>query len=395
MIRKAFGIFCFAGLLSIQSVWGAGKTTLVIGYAELDGDPRYREDRRYAGIEFKPRGRPWPGAEVALRESRIVGRAIGIKFRLEKVFVKSTPELAEAIVRLHEKQNVSFVLVDAPAEALLTVANAAQGKPLLLFNVSESADELRGNQCRPHLMHTIPSYAMLADGLAQYLVTKQWRNLLLLQGKLPRDQAFSQAFRKTAKKFGLKITEEKEFVLSNDPRQRDQNNIALLTTHQSEVVLLVDTDGEFGRYVPYQTVHPRPVVGTEGLIPSAWHWAWERHGAPQLNQRFVKRAKRKMLGPDWAAWAAVKVIVESVLRTKSMDFEKVTGYLKSDRLTLDAYKGTPASFRPWNNQLRQPILLHTHNAVVDRAPLRGFLHPTQNLDTLGVTSEGSGCRIED
>jgi ABC transporter substrate binding protein (PQQ-dependent alcohol dehydrogenase system) len=236
---------------------------------------------------------------------------------------------------------------------------------------------------------------MLADGLAQYLVTKQWRNLLLLQGKLPRDQAFSQAFRKTAKKFGLKITEEKEFVLSNDPRQRDQNNIALLTTHQSEVVLLVDTDGEFGRYVPYQTVHPRPVVGTEGLIPSAWHWAWERHGAPQLNQRFVKRAKRKMLGPDWAAWAAVKVIVESVLRTKSTDFEKVTGYLKSDRLTLDAYKGTPASFRPWNNQLRQPILLHTHNAVVDRAPLRGFLHPTQNLDTLGVTSEGSGCRIED
>ena len=102
-----------------------------------------------------------------------------------------------------------------------------------------------------------------------------------------------------------------------------------------------------------------------------------------------------MLCPDWAAWAAVKVIVESVLRTKSMYFEKVTGYLKSDRLTLVAYKGTPASFRPWNNQLRQPILLHTHNAVVDRAPLRGFLHPTQNLDTLGVTSEGSGCRIED
>ena len=98
MIRKAFGIFCFAGLLSLQSVWGAGKTTLVIGYAELDGDPRYREDRRYAGIEFKPRGRPWPGAKVALRESRIVGRAIGIKFRLEKVSVKSEPELAEVIV---------------------------------------------------------------------------------------------------------------------------------------------------------------------------------------------------------------------------------------------------------------------------------------------------------
>ncbi|MEE2716408.1 MAG: ABC transporter substrate-binding protein [SAR324 cluster bacterium] len=394
MSAKLWGMLGVVVLLSFQSVWAAGKTTIVIGYAQLDDDPRYRVDRRYAGIEFKPRGRPLPGAEVALRESRIVGRAIGIKFRLEKVSGKSAPELAEAVVRLHEKQNVSFVLVDAPAEALLTVADATQGKPLLLFNISESADELRGNQCRPHLMHTIPSYAMLADSLAQYLVTKQWKELLLLQGTLPSDRAFGQAFWKTARKFGLKITEEREFILSNDPRQRDQNNIVLLTAHASDVVLLVDTDGEFGRYVPYQTVHPRPVVGTAGLVPSAWHWAWERHGAPQLNQRFVKKAKRKMLDSDWAAWAAVKVIVESVLRTKSTDFETVTGYLKGDQLTLDAYKGTPASFRPWNNQLRQSILLHTHNAVVERAPLKGFLHPTQNLDTLGVPPQGSECRME-
>ena len=393
MIGKAWGVFCVVGLLSLQSVWGAGKTTLVIGYAELEDDPRYRVDRRYAGIEFKPRGRPLAGAEVALRESRIVGRAIGVKFRIEKVSGKDAAELAEAVNRLHEEQNAPFVLLDAPAEAMLTVAEATHGKPLLLFNVSEPADELRGNQCRPHLMHTIPSYAMLVDGLAQYLATKQWEQILLLEGTLPSDQLLGQAFRRAAKRFGLKITEEKEFVLSNDPRQRDQNNIALLTTHQSDVILLADTDGEFGRYVPYQTVHPRPVVGTAGLVPSAWHWAWERHGAPQLNQRFVKRAKRKMLDPDWAAWAAVKVIVESVLRTKTTDFEKVTGYLKSDRLTFDAYKGTPASFRSWNNQLRQPILLHTHNAVVDRAPFRGFLHPTQNLDTLGVTPEESECRL--
>lgn len=393
MSAKLWGMIGVVVLLSFQSVWAAGKTTLVIGYAQLDDDPSYRVDRRYAGIEFKPRGRPLPGAEVALRESRIVGRAIGVKFKLEKVSGKNAAELAAAVNRLHEEQNTPFVLVDAPAETLLTVADTTQGKPLLLFNISESADELRGNQCRPQLMHTIPSYAMLADSLAQYLVTKQWKQLLLLQGTLPSDRAFGQAIRKTARKFGLKITEEREFILSNDPRQRDQNNIVLLTAHKSDVVLLVDTEGEFGRYVPYQTVHPRPVVGTAGLVPSAWHWAWERHGAPQLNQRFVKKAKRKMLDADWAAWAAVKVIVESVLRTKSTDFETVTQYLKSDELTLDAYKGTPANFRNWNNQLRQPILLHTHNAVVERAPLKGFLHPTQNLDTLGVTPERSDCRM--
>jgi ABC transporter substrate binding protein (PQQ-dependent alcohol dehydrogenase system) len=186
----------------------------------------------------------------------------------------------------------------------------------------------------------------------------------------------------------------KDFLLGNDPRQRDQNNIALLTsTPEHDVVFLADSDGEFGRYVPYQTSHARPVVGTEGLVAAAWHWTWERHGAPQLNQRFEKRAKRTMRAADWATWAAVKSIVESVARTGSTDFPALVRYLKSDELTLDVYKGTPASFRPWNNQLRQPILLHTHNAVIERAPLPQFLHSANDLDTLGFDAPESACKF--
>ncbi|MCK5624155.1 MAG: amino acid ABC transporter substrate-binding protein, partial [Alphaproteobacteria bacterium] len=60
---------------------------------------------------------------------------------------------------------------------------------------------------------------------------------------------------------------------------------------------------------------------------------------------------------------------------------------------FDAYKGNPASFRPWNNQLRQPILLHTHNAVAARAPLDGFLHRRDVLDTLGIDEPESKCRF--
>ena len=136
-----------------------------------------------------------------------------------------------------------------------------------------------------------------------------------------------------------------------------------------------------------------PVVGTEGLQAASWHWAWERHGAPQLNQRFERHAKRRMQSPDWAAWAAVKSIVESVLRTKSTEFEIVGAYLRSDRLNLDAYKGNPVSYRSWDNQLRQPVLLHTYNAVTDRAPIRGFLHPTENMDSLGYDQGETLCKL--
>lgn len=50
---------------------------------------------------------------------------------------------------------------------------------------------------------------------------------------------------------------------------------------------------------------------------------------------------------------------------------------------------------PWDNQLRQPILLHTHNAVIAEAPIEGFLHPYNNLDTLGIDRRKSACRKSD
>jgi ABC transporter substrate binding protein (PQQ-dependent alcohol dehydrogenase system) len=101
-----------------------------------------------------------------------------------------------------------------------------------------------------------------------------------------------------------------------------------------------------------------------------------------------------MQGSDWAAWAAVKSIIESVLRTRSPDFKTIEAYLRSDRLNLDAYKGTPVSYRSWDNQLRQPVLLHTYNAITDRAPIRGFLHPTENMDTLGYDQADRLCQFK-
>ncbi len=101
-----------------------------------------------------------------------------------------------------------------------------------------------------------------------------------------------------------------------------------------------------------------------------------------------------MQGPDWAAWTAAKSIIESVIRTRSTDFKKIQTYLLSDKLNLDVYKGAPASYRLWDNQLRQPILLHSHNAIIDRAPIRGFLHQTENMDTLGDDIGDKRCQFQ-
>jgi ABC transporter substrate binding protein (PQQ-dependent alcohol dehydrogenase system) len=372
----------------------AELTTVTVGYLEITDDPRYEEKRAYARIRVKPHDRPLPGAEMAIRESRILGRVLKMKFRLEWATGKTAAALASEVERM-SADGVRYFLVDANASVLGALATATKGRNLFLFNISEPSDALRAGGCRAQLMHTLPSYAMMTDALAQVLIANKWRQVLVLKGPLADDAAFAQAFQVSAKRFGVRVTATRDFVLGNDPRERGKNNIRLMTAEDDyDVVFVADTEGAFGRYVPYQTNRPRPVIGTEGLIAEAWHWSWEHHGAPQLNQRFEKRAKRRMTGPDWAAWVAVKAIVESIVRTKSADFKTVRAYLQGDRMTLDGYKGTPSSFRPWDNQLRQPILLRTHNAVIQRAPLKGFLHPTENMDTLGFDRADKKCRLE-
>ena len=60
-------------------------------------------------------------------------------------------------------------------------------------------------------------------------------------------------------------------------------------------------------------------------------------------------------------------------------------------LTLELYKGNAGSFRPWNRQLRQPILLATESTVAGFAPVEGMLHQSNTLDTLGLDEPEFNC----
>ena len=391
MIKRFIAVLLLASVLTpfVASL----ADDFVIGYLEQRGDPRYGKKQTYAQYLTEPLGRPYSGAKVALEEVKFHGAAVNANFTLEKVRKRSAAELLTAIDEL-QQQGVNFFLVDAPADIVAELAEATKGRDLMLFNVSAREDRLRQAQCQAHLLHIIPNYAMLNDALAQYLVSRKWTKVLALVGQAEEDQHIAAAFERSAKRYGLKIVEQRPFVLSNDPRERDQNNISLLTAGADyDVVFVADSDGEFAREVPFHTVLPRPVVGSEGLAAAAWHWAWERHGAPQLENRFIDEAKRPMRDVDWAAWLAVKAIAEAVQRTASTDFATLSEHILSPEVILDGFKGNRLNFRPWDRQLRQPVLLITHNWVIDRAPIKGFLHQSNNMDTLGFDERDSACKL--
>jgi ABC transporter substrate binding protein (PQQ-dependent alcohol dehydrogenase system) len=372
----------------------AAKELVSFAYLQRENDPAYEQHRAYTGLTLRDRKPPLDGAKTALRESRVLGRALGVKFVLREETLGEADDPVAAIEAL-AADGTRIFLLDLPLGDVTHAAAALADEDLLLFNIRHGAGELRGEACSPVLFHTIASDAMRMDGLAQFLFKKNWTEVLILEGEQDADRVMSTAFQDSARKFGLEVVDVRPFVLSNDPRVRDETNIPLLTGDADyDVVFLADTLGEFGRYVPYHTYDPRPVVGSEGLVASAWHWTWERHGAPQLNQRFDRIAERPMTDTDYAAWAAVRSAVEAMVRTESREIPVLRAYLTDDAFTFDTYKGAPGNFRPWDNQLRQAVLLHTHNAVIARAPLEEFLHQTNTLDTLGRDRQETACRFE-
>jgi ABC transporter substrate binding protein (PQQ-dependent alcohol dehydrogenase system) len=393
-VAAALGIVLLLAVKAACAEDTAAKA-MTLGYVELADDPRYANRGAIGGIVLPDLGRPYDGSRLALEDAQAIGRVIKVAFSIKKATGKSVDELTQRVADWISHDDVHFVIADLPAAALKQLAHRVADQPVVVFNISAPDDSLRGADCAANVLHTYPSDAMLADALMQYLASKGWLQILVLQGPAPEDAAKVASLQRSARKFQARIADIRHFLLTNDPRNREQSNIDLMTGGaRYDVVYVADASGEFGRYVPYQTSMPRPVVGSAGLSPTAWSWSWNRDAAVQLQHRYERLSPpRRMNGADWAAWEAVKAVTEAVMRTHSTTFDAVKTFLLSDRLNLDTVKGNPGSFRPWDHQLRAPVLLATADAVIERAPLPQFLHQTNVLDTLGIDAPESRCRF--
>lgn len=367
-----------------------GMAAAKIAYFAREGDPFYAPGRSYAGIYRHDRRSAIAGAELAARDSKAIGSALGLEFVLLSHRLAADEDAAARIRAELDKTGAIAAILDLPLEDVKHAS--AAGEPSALFNIRHRDTALRQETCRTNLFHVIPSQAMLADALSQYLSFKNWRRVLILEGPHPADLDASRVFQMSARKFQLRIVATRKFVLGHDPRRRDEINVALMTRDTDhDVVFIADVSGEFARYVPYRTAKSRLIVGAEGLIPAAWDAAWERHGAPQLNRRFERLAARPMTEEDWAAWVSVRAVVQAVVLSHTTRGSQLLPALKRSDVTIELYKGAPGSFRSWDRQLRQPILLRTRSAVVDLAPVEGFLHQRHNLDSLGVDEGEFRC----
>lgn len=352
-------------------------------------DPFYTASVADDGVARPAPPRPMAGAALAVRDVRAIGRAIGIEIRLESRELAADADLAQAV---RDAGSAMAVIGDLTGPDLLVAAKAAEGR-LAVFNIRDDTDALRRAACGTSLFHVPASTAGQTDALAQFVVRHNWKNVLLLTGPLDADRVLASAFVISAKKFGARLVADKPFVMGNDPRRREQNSVALMSYGEEfDVAFVADTAHDFGRAVPYALARPRPVIGSVGLMAGDWDPLADRFGAPQVNNRFAKFAGRPMTPADWAAWVAVHAVVEAVARKGAADTAGIVQRLQDGSVQLDVSKGMAASFRSWDHQLRQPVMLRTAEAVIDYAPIDGFLHQVTTLDTLGLGSTDMPCK---
>lgn len=363
---------------------------VTLGYIQWKPDP----GPVLSNILPEPEDAGLRGAELGVQDNNETGQFLDQHYLLESVVADSEDAALDALAAMLD-DGLSLFVLNVPADTLRAMATELEGRGLA-FNAGAREVELRLEACAPHLLHTQPSHAMLTDALSQWLNQRRWNDVFLITGPTESDLAWAEAFRRSAAKFHLNIVADRPWTFDADLRRTASAELPVFTQGEEyDAVVVADERGDFGEYVPFNTWLPRPVVGTQGLTPTAWHHAIENWGAAQLQGRFRELAARHMTGDDYAAWVAMRSVGEAVTRLGTGDAGEIRAYLLSDDFDLAAFKGRKLSYRDWNGQLRQPIPLVHPRALVTQAPIEGFLHPHSDMDTLGYDRPESRCRIGD
>jgi ABC transporter substrate binding protein (PQQ-dependent alcohol dehydrogenase system) len=336
------------------------------------------------------------GAKLGIVDDNGTGRFTSQNFTLKDIVISVGSDVHEALLKL--PSDVHFVVANLSTAEL---TKAAKASPVLTFlNAGAADDALREQACLANVLHTIPSRAMLTDALAQYFALKKWPRWFVVVGPTEADKLYAAALKRSATKFGMKIVAEKPWTFQTANAHADTGHVTLQSevpaftrVDDYDVLIVADEENTFGEDLIGRTARPRPVAGTQGLVATGWSAVNEQWGALQLQDRFHKKFKRHMTARDYASWLAVRAIGEAAVRSRSSDAAAILKFMRGPDFLVSGFKGQGQSFRSWNGQMRQPILIAGPRVLVSASPQPGFLHRRTVLDTLGIDQGESQCKL--
>ena len=164
----------------------AGEETVRIGWLSQ----AVKRSLPLSYLDQPPQDEGIQGARLGIADNDTTGHFTGQSFILAEAIVPEDGDVAAGLRELTAK-GIRLVVTDLAAPELLSAAGMPEALGITFFDTGSASDRLRGEDCRANILHLLPSHAMLADGLVQYLVAKRWQNLLLVVGHGDGDREFA------------------------------------------------------------------------------------------------------------------------------------------------------------------------------------------------------------
>lgn len=266
---------------------------------------------------------------------------------------------------------------EGQAGVLAAIAEEAR---LPFFNVGAPDDALRASACGRYMFHIEASAAMYLDTMARWGAAQGYRRWFVVYEQGDEGVAMQQRAALAIERHGA----GGEFVgaISASPQlpfYGQQLNAARDAEADVIMVLLSDVDQvpfvaqqeSVGPLVPL-VLFPHPNTQTRDYIAAIRQYApvtnpdhrfalWDAtataNGAEAFNTRYLSRWGDPADPPAWAAYSALRVILETAKATGGFDADAVVAHLEDPATSFDLFKGPGTSFRPWDHQLRQPLFL--------------------------------------
>jgi ABC-type branched-subunit amino acid transport system substrate-binding protein/ABC-type amino acid transport substrate-binding protein len=368
----------------------------------------------------------------ALIAEDLLGREAASRGVNLQLFLASgpSPEASlRAAQRLVNVEGVSALIGGFSPDEARQLSQLATESRVLFLNVAAPDDSLR-QACSPYTFHIEASAAMYLDAVVRWSAAQgKLRWFVLYPGSQDGQALYRRAIQAISAAGGEEVGKAEL-----PPEQRIYTGAieAIQRVRPAVVLSLLDPPNQdfflaqFGDPVEgLSIVHfPYPVTQTRRYWmrirqstssaestyrPDLWEATLSDGSAGEINDQFGSRSGSPMDPSAWAAYAAVKIVLESALATGSTDPARLLAYLEDPKTRFDLYKGVPLSFRPWDHQLRQPLYLVRVNPkaeigtrlsqqlalaeLVAQVPnLPQGSDPIPLLDRLGDPAQGSPCR---
>ena len=360
-------------------------------------------------------------AQLAAEEANYIAEAFGKVVRLKTEKASSPDDAARKATKLVRQGRVKAILGGGDDSLTRAIQEATAQQKVIFVNTMSRAEALRGARCHRLTFHVEASLAMYTDAIGQWLVIggkkTRW-------GFLTPDSDAGVEMERLAKRAlerhrGTTVAREVVPARARDYRAalasfaKADPDVVILNLSGPPLLTALAQLAELGvkfevagagmETLEFWQADPAHLTG---VWPVLWFHGFRKYSGRELNKRLAERLGRPAESHTWASYAAMKALWEAVLRSGGTDTASIVSFFEKER-GVDAHKGQPLTFRPWDHQLRQPLMIVESKVppqdakrwdifkLLDEVPLRGT--PGENraavLDTLGLSAAESTCRL--